>query len=251
MDYITGNKFKKKCHHSYDEHGYLIHSEPIDNEILKIFVKTDYIHNFFNRKIETPYILFTHNSDLPIDDSYLQYLDNEKLVKWYGQNIMTKHSKLFSIPIGIANEIWEHGNEKVFNEVIEKKLQKERLIYVNFDTKTNPPERNYCLNEIRNNGLDMSNKLPFKKYLEELSKSYFVVSPNGNGVDCHKTWESLYVRTIPIVTKSINISFYYDYPMIVIDDWSKFDLNNFNVELYNKTWESFNTNQLNINNFIN
>jgi len=251
MDYITGNKFKKKCHHSYDEHGYLIHSEPIDNEILKIFVKTDYIHNFFNRKIETPYILFTHNSDLPIDDSYLQYLDNEKLVKWYGQNIMTKHSKLFSIPIGIANEIWEHGNEKVFNEVIEKKLQKERLIYVNFDTKTNPPERNYCLNEIRNNGLDMSNKLPFKKYLEELSKSYFVVSPNGNGVDCHKTWESLYVRTIPIVTKSININFYYDYPMIVIDDWSKFDLNNFNVELYNKTWESFNSNQLNINNFIN
>jgi hypothetical protein len=251
MDYITGNKFKKKCHHSYDEHGYLIHSEPIDNEILKIFVKTDYIHNFFNRKIETPYILFTHNSDLPIDDSYLQYLDNKKLVKWYGQNIMTKHSKLFSIPIGIANEIWEHGNEKVFNEVIEKKLQKERLIYVNFDTKTNPPERNYCLNEIRNNGLDMSNKLPFKKYLEELSKSYFVVSPNGNGVDCHKTWEALYVNTIPIVTKSINIDFYHIYPMIVIDDWSKFDLNNFNVELYNKTWESFNSKKLNINNFIN
>ena len=170
MDYITGNKFKKNCHHSYDEQGYIVHSEPINNEVLKIFVKSDYIHNFFNRKIDTPYILFTHNSDLPIDDSYLQYLDNEKLVKWYGQNITTKHSKLFSIPIGIANEIWEHGNEKVFNEVIQKNLQKERLIYVNFDVKTNPNERNYCLNEIRNNGLDMSNKLPFKEYLEELSK---------------------------------------------------------------------------------
>jgi hypothetical protein len=218
--------------------------------VLKIFVKSDYIHNFFNRKIETPYILFTHNSDLPIDDSYLQYLDNEKLVKWYGQNIMTKHSKLFSIPIGIANEIWEHGNEKVFNEVIEKKLQKERLIYVNFDTKTNPPERNYCLNEIRNNGLDMSNKLPFKKYLEELSKSYFVVSPNGNGVDCHKTWEALYVNTIPIVTKSINIDFYHNYPMIVIDNWSEFNVNNFNIELYHKTWKSFNSNKLKINNVI-
>lgn len=251
MDYITGNKFKKICHHSYDEQGYVIHSEPINNEILRIFVKTDYIHNFFNIKTDIPYILFTHNSDYPIDDSYLKYLDNEKLIKWYGQNIMTKHSKLYSIPIGIANEIWEHGNEKVFNEVIEKKLQKERLIYVNFDAKTNPPERNYCLSEIRKKGLDMSNKLPFKEYLEELSKSYFVISPNGNGVDCHKTWESLYVRTIPIVTKSININFYHDYPMIIIDDWSKFDVSNFNVELYNKTWDSFNTNKLNINNFIN
>jgi hypothetical protein len=95
----------------------------------------------------------------------------------------------------------------------------------------------------------MSNKLPFKEYLEELSKSYFVISPNGNGIDCHKTWEALYLRSIPIVTKSINIDFYRDYPIIVIDDWSKFNPNDFNVDLYNKTWGDFNIKNLNIKHF--
>ena len=203
--------------------------------------------NFFNRTINTPYILFTHNGDLPIDGSFFQYLNNEKLIKWYGQNVMIKHSKLFSIPIGIANEQWVHGDEKVFNEVIKKNLQKTRMIYVNFDVNTNPYERNYCLNKVRSVGLDMSNKLPFREYLEELSKSYFVVSPNGNGVDCHKTWEALYVRTIPIVTKSTNLDYYNEYPIIIIDNWSEFDPSIFTVELYNKTWNNFNLDKLAFN----
>lgn len=250
MDFITGNKFKRSCHYSYDEQGFIKHREPKDEEILRIFVKIDYVHSFFTQKQERPYILVTHNGDLPVDDNYLQYMSDPNLIKWYGQNIMTTHSKLSSIPIGLGNEIWPHGDEKVFNEVITQNLPKERLIYVNFDVNTNRRERNYCLSEMNKNGLEMGNKLPFKQYLEEVAKSYFVVSPNGNGVDCHKTWESLYLGSIPIVTKSINIDFYRDYPIIIIDNWSDFNPNYFNLELYKKTWGDFNITKLNIKNFI-
>lgn len=248
MDFITGNKFKRNCHHSYDEQGYIINSEPLNDEILRIFVKIDYVHNFFNRNIETPYILFTHNGDLPIDDNYLRYLDNEKLIKWYGQNVMINHTKVKSIPIGIANEIWPHGDENAFNEIIHQNLIKERLIYVNFDVNTNRNERNYCLSELNKKGLEMSGKLPFKQYLQEVAKSYFIISPNGNGVDCHKTWEALYLCTIPIVTKSINIDFYKDYPIVIIDDWSTFNPSDYSVDLYNKIWDNFKIKKLNIKN---
>jgi len=247
MDFITGNKFKRNCHHSYDEQGYVIHSEPLNNEILKIFVKIDYVHTFFSRNIETPYILFTHNGDLPVDDNYLRYMDNPNLLTWYGQNIMTHHPKLQSIPIGIANEIWPHGDEKVFSEVIGQNIKKERLIYVNFDVNTNRSERNHCISELNKKGLEMQTKLPFKEYLEEVAKSYFVVSPNGNGVDCHKTWESLYLKTIPIVTKSINIDFYKNYPMIIINDWSEFNPSYLTIDLYNKIWSSFDNEKLSFN----
>lgn len=244
MDFITGNKFKRYCHHSYDEQGYIIHSEPSNDEILRIFVKIDYVHNFFKQKQNNPYILFTHNGDLPVDDSYLRYMENSNLIKWFGQNIMTTHHKLISIPIGLANEKWDHGDEKVFNGVMSQNISKERLIYVNFDVNTNRIERNYCLSELNKKGLEMSNKLPFKEYLQEVSKSYFVVSPNGNGVDCHKTWESLYLKTIPIVTKSINIDFYKDYPIIIIDEWSEFNPSVFTVELYNEIMIDFDINKL-------
>lgn len=243
IDFITGNKFKKNCHYYYDNNGLVKVSEPND-EVLRIFVKIDYVHSFFKQKQTRNYILYTHNGDYSVDDSYLRYMDDPFLLKWYGQNIMTKHPKLFSIPIGIANENWSHGNEKIFNEIIKENLPKNRLIYVNFDTTTNLHERNYCLEQIMKKGLKMSERIDFKEYLKELAQSYFVVSPNGNGVDCHKTWESLYVRTIPIVTKSINIDFYRQYPIIIIDDWSNFDLNLFTIDYYNKKWSEFNYNKL-------
>jgi hypothetical protein len=250
MEFITGNKFKRACHYSLDEKGFLKHSEPINGETLRIFVKIDYVYSFFTINIETPYILFTHNGDLPVDDNYLRYMDNPNLLKWYGQNIMTQHPKLSSIPIGLGNEIWPHGDEKVFSEVIDQNLPKERLIYVNFDVKTNRRERNYCLNELNQKGFEMGDKLPFKEYLQEVAKSYFVVSPNGNGVDCHKTWEALYLGTIPIVTKSINIGFYNNYPMVVIDSWSDFDPSSFSIEIYQKLWSNFDQTKINVNYFI-
>lgn len=251
MEFITGNKFKRACHYSYDENGFIKHSEPINDETLKIFVKIDYVHSFFNLNLDTQYILFTHNGDLPINDNYSHYMYTPNLLKWYGQNVMTIHPKLLSIPIGIANEIWPHGDEKVLSEVIGQNITKERLIYVNFDVNTNRRERNYCLSELNQRGLEMQTKLPFKEYLEEVAKSYFVVSPNGNGVDCHKTWEALYLKTIPIVTKSINVEFYLDYPIIVIDSWSDFNPLDYTIDFYYKTWAEFdNKNKLSLNEFL-
>jgi hypothetical protein len=246
MDFITGNKFKRSCHYTYDEQGFIKHTEPKDGEILRIFVKIDYVHTFFTQNQQRPYVLFTHNGDLPVDDNYLKYLDNPNLIKWYGQNIMTTHSKLKSIPIGIANEIWSHGNEDAFKEVMNKNIKKERLIYVNFDVNTNRSERNHCISELNKKGLEMQTKLPFKEYLEEVAKSYFVVSPNGNGVDCHKTWEALYLKTIPIVTKSINIDYYKNYPIIIIENWRDFNINNITMDMYNTLWNNFNLENLQI-----
>lgn len=250
MDFITGNKFKRSCHYSYDEQGFIKHNEPKDDEILRIFVKIDYVHNFFTQKQDRPYILFTHNGDLPVNEGYLKYLDDVNLIKWYGQNIMTNHPKLSSIPIGVANEIWPHGDECIFNEIISENNNKERLLYMNFDVNTNRNERNYCLEQLNKKGLSMHCNLPFKEYLREVSKSYFVVSPNGNGVDCHKTWEALYLGAIPIVTKSINIDFYKNLPILIINDWESFDMTIITKELYEKIWGDFNNKKLDFKKFI-
>ena len=249
MELITGNKFKQICHYSYDNY-YNLMTEVKDDEILKIFVPIDNIHNFFKDKPKRPYILITHNGDNSVDGGCLNYLDDPLLIKWYGQNIMTSHPKLQSIPIGIANEIWPHGDETTILNVINSRHLKENLIYVNFDVNTNQNERNYCLNELEKRGLKMGNKLPFKEYLEEVSKSYFVISPNGNGIDCHKTWESLYLKSVPIITKSINSEYYTDLPIIIIENWSEFDIYKLTVELYTKVWDNFNIGNLNRKYFL-
>ena len=248
MDFINGNKFKSLCHHSLDESGYIIQNEPKNGETLKVFVKIDKIHQFFRNSPNRPFILITHNGDLPVDSSLLGYLNNPFLIRWYGQNINVTHHKLKSIPIGIANESWPHGNVNEFLEIINEENKKEKMVYVNFEiTNLN---RNTCLSELSKFDLYLEEKKPFKEYLRELSKSYFVVSPEGNGIDCHKTWESLYLMTIPIVTKSVNIDQYRNLPILVINDWSEFNLNNLNVDLYNEMIKGFNPSDINIKKFL-
>eukprot|EP00971_Amphidinium_carterae_P271127 5380441-Amphidinium_carterae.2 len=42
-------------------------------------------------------------------------------------------------------------------------------------------------------------RLPFKDYMQLLSKHSFVLSPPGKGYDCSRTWESIFVGSVPLV----------------------------------------------------
>lgn len=249
IDLITGNKFKKICHYSYDEFGFIKHREP-NGELLKIFVKIDFVKLFFEIWNEGEFVLVTHNGDTPIDSNFISELNNDNLIEWYGQNVNIYHPKLKSIPIGIANEIWKSGDEKIFLDIIKNNYQKDRMVYANFDVTTNPIERNKCIKEITRNGVNISDRKPFKKFLEEISKSYFIISPNGNGIDCHKIWESIYLKSVPIVTESINIKYYKDLPIYVLNDWSDFKINNLNENFYKDIWGDFDIEKLNIFKYI-
>jgi len=49
----------------------------------------------------------------------------------------------------------------------------------------------------------------------------FEVSPVGQGLDCHRTWEALFLNTIPIV-KTSPLDLLYsqeDFPVVVVKDW--------------------------------
>lgn len=246
LPFISGMGYRKLCDYIYDE----FEKFNIDNikqfNGMKIFVKTDLLAEFIRNilfKIKTNFILYSHNSDLGIDEKYVDLLDNKYLKMWYAQNVLIRHNKLKSIPIGIANKRWKHGNVEILSDTINKNNTKDNLIYCNFDINTNIVERKKCIDNIF--PITLSPKVDFEQYLEQLSKSYFVISPNGNGIDCHKHWESLYLKTIPIVTDSINIqNFRNEYPFIVIKDWSDFKKLELNEELYFNMIQKLDKNKL-------
>jgi hypothetical protein len=49
----------------------------------------------------------------------------------------------------------------------------------------------------------------------------FWLSPRGNGLDCHRTWEALYLDVVPIVWNSTLNSLYTDLPVIILNDSSE------------------------------
>ena len=59
-----------------------------------------------------------------------------------------------------------------------------------------------------------------EKFYFDIAQHKFVFSPRGNGVDCHRTWEALYLRTIPIVKKCRHMKEFEDLPIFFVDNWS-------------------------------
>jgi hypothetical protein len=49
----------------------------------------------------------------------------------------------------------------------------------------------------------------------------FEISPRGNGLDCHRSWEALLLRTIPIVRTSSLDPVYEGLPVAIVSDWDE------------------------------
>ena len=66
------------------------------------------------------------------------------------------------------------------------------------------------------------------------SKYSFVISPHGNGLDCHRTWEALALGCIPVVKTSGLDPLFKDLPVLIVGSWS-----DINPKLLKKTLLTF------------
>jgi hypothetical protein len=194
-----------------------------------IFVYTHALDLFFTRvfpHIIHPIILMSHNSDWGINNAkYDCYLNSDKILKWYAQNVNHDHPKLVPLPIGIANSQWEHGNFQNILEVLSEKNIKSELVYNNFNCSTSPENRVHIEKALAVNNILRNPPTDSKTFLREVSKSTFCICPFGSGYDSHRIWEALYLNTIPVVPRCIGFSKFKDLPILTVNDWSSVDIN--------------------------
>jgi hypothetical protein len=68
----------------------------------------------------------------------------------------------------------------------------------------------------------------------DMKQSMFVLSPPGNGLDCHRTWEAMLLRVIPIVESNELDPLFSDLPVLIVKDLKAVD-----EELLHATLEQF------------
>lgn len=223
LPYISGDAFRHMADHIYDETNLPFEPKSVKKGDV-IFVKVDHVFYFldhYHKEIANPYILITHNGDNTVPGRCEHYLDDSKLIRWFGQNGDTSHPKFTHIPIGMANRLYDHGNLELFDKLKDKAVEKDILLYANFGVGTNPGQRTQALHfALKNRHALWAWGRKQAQYLEELHRSKFVMSPVGNGLDCHRTWEALVAGGIPVVTKTPICPLYDDLPILVIDDWN-------------------------------
>lgn len=226
IDYITGNKFKALCESVWGE------TDIKPNGTL--FCKTDYIFDCF-KAIESkpgPYVLVTHNSDIDLTQEIV-YRKPQNVKKWFGQNMCVYRQDLQAIPIGIANPEWPHGNFSVIENQLQKYRQLTNLALMCFNVSTRPDERISIYRALSRfdwvTTTSPNGGLTHEQYIENVYKHQFIISPRGNGIDCLRTWEALYLGAIPVIERSEWSRYFEDMPIIITNDLERVSA----IELFN------------------
>ena len=194
-----------------------------------IFVDYNRIDEFAKEmlpQIKEKIILISSNygwdADNPLPGPFAYLLEEEKIAAWFVQNLDRACSeKLVPIPIGIANKHWDHGNTDLLNQFIPLSFtQKSKSIfcYLNY---TQHEIRADCTAHFLKMGMNFEKPKTFSEYLKDLSESIFVISPPGNGVDCHRTWEALLMGCYPVVKSSTLNPLYEALPVVIVEDWNE------------------------------
>lgn len=230
-NYITGNGFRDIADYKIEGNTFPQNPQSIEEKSI-IYIEADYLRYFFEDiypKIQHPIIIVSHNGDVSAPAEFASRLDDDKIIIWFGQNCDCIHKKFYPIPIGIANAKWGHGNPTIFDSTLDileknaqrkhKRRQKISRLYINFTPETNKIRADLLELFKHNPFAFFAQRKPLESYLMEMSRFRFILSPFGNGLDCHRTWEALLVGTIPIVQTSTLDQLYDDLPVIIVQDW--------------------------------
>ena len=214
--------------HFLDETHYADHGHVV-------FVYTDLLPRFIESILPNrtkPFVLVTHNSDDSILESHkTSILNHPLLLHMYSQNTHIRHPKLTALPIGIANSMWPHGSVENFKDIMRNACpfsKKKSRVYANVNKHTNLNHRSQVMNSVQQYPfVDMVHQNKgHAAYLEELATYKWVVSPKGNGVDCHRLWECLYARCVPLLDDTENAREFKEmgFPVILVKDWNSLSL---------------------------
>jgi hypothetical protein len=199
------------------------------------------LNNFPKKKDYSEYKNKTwifHNSDEVFDFKSKKKLDFFKPKKCFSQNLVFDKKKYHFLPIGLENsKFHNNGDVKDFLKLRKTNFKKKPRILFGFKI-TNPNRVKIKRNLKKLTITDETKGWNSYFYRRILINYMFVVCPEGNGIDTHRMWEALYLKTIPIMKKNMISKFIKkaNIPVLILDKWS--DLSKFNEKKLEKLYIS-------------
>jgi hypothetical protein len=197
-------------------------------------------------RIKARFALVTGDEDWAIPSGFArsaELLADERVACWFTQNFdgTVASDKLQPIPIGLdfhtISNTRKWGHWPATPAAQEAELQAlrrsalpnaERLLRVHADFHFNKhkhqvwgDDRQAVQTALQGNP-DVQFQTQKVRRLDlwrEKTRYAFVVSPHGNGLDCHRTWESLVLGNIVIVKRSSLDPLYDGLPVVIVEDW--------------------------------
>jgi len=236
-----------------------------------VWVKAEFIPQFYQEvfpNIGVPFVIVISDGDdsFPSDctlncEEIEQFLSSPTVIHIFAQNCdyQGKSDKISHLPIGmdfhtIANGGWgEKGSardqEALLQEILSRLkptyLRKKRA-FVDFqlsDTMHGGFKRYLQFGEDRasifqhllpTNLIDHGPWMRRSSLWRTKGRYAFSISPHGNGLDCHRTWEDLVLGCIVIVKTSPLDPLYEGLPVVIVQNWDEITAENMDkwLDLY-------------------
>lgn len=170
--------------------------------------------------------LIIHNGDLIPSAKQLTTL-LETFSRVYCVNLVAETPRLRAIPIGLENANRNYNGRLAHYLVrpeILRQSMRSRMVLASFHSNNRPELRRPVeeLLERSRFGFD-GHAWKLGEYRSVLRQTCFVISPPGNGVDCHRTWEAIYLGAVPVVLRGyLAPSFAAALPILEVDDYAEF-----------------------------
>ena len=168
------------------------------------------------------FIIFTNLEDTPIDDHIFESIP-KNVLKIYAVNALSHGGKVVPAPYGVQRKMHPRDNrsELLLQSMVGKRADK--LLYVSHKEDSHSERIG-----IRQMFIDKlwttvdTTRVEYNEFLENLSNHKFMLCPRGNAIDCHRNWEVLYMRRVPVMKRHPYLEeLFKDYPVLFVDDYSE------------------------------
>ena len=233
----------------------------------KVFLTTNIFKNFINKvNINKKIIIILQCSDtgfpneFSIKDkkNYLKIIENNNnIYKVYCVNydLITYHEKIKPIPLGIdyhtlSNKLTPIEQENKLISIYKNSVPFEKRLdqcysFFQFQMFNRHNRDRYKAKNVLDNvnfNVYQDKKIPREETWKNMIKYKWIISPHGNGLDCHRTYEAIALGCIPVVKSSTLDIMSKDMPIIILNDWNEISLE----LLKSKTVEALKKNKENI-----
>ena len=168
------------------------------------------------------FIIFTNLEDTPTDE-YIFDAIPENVLCISAVNAVAHGGKVIPAPYGLQRKITPNDNriEEIMKYMKNIPSNPSGLLYVSHNENSDE-ERIGIKDLFRNKSWTLVNdqRVTYSSFLYNLSQSKFMICPRGNAIDCHRNWEVIYMRRVPIMKRHPYLEVLFkDYPVLFVDSY--------------------------------
>jgi hypothetical protein len=170
------------------------------------------------------FIIFTNLEDTPIDKHIFDAIPANVLCV-SAVNAIAHGGKVVPAPYGVQRRMSD-SDDRI--DILKKMMWESdylpsHYLYVSHNEDSHE-ERKGIKELFRNNtwAIVDENRVSYKDFLTTLKQCKFMICPRGNAIDCHRNWEVLYMRRVPIMKKHPYLQeLFKKYPVLWVDDFAE------------------------------